>query len=116
MPPTPTPVPTATPLPAVPPGLPVLRSGVDAFLRGDYPGAIERLGEENLAEPRQAAVAHLVRAAAKYYLYLEGGGDEEELLEGARDDIRACRRADQTVTPLPELFSPRFVQLFEAEG
>ncbi len=116
VPPTPTPVPTATPLPSVPPGLPMLRGGVDAFLKGDYQGAVERLDAESLVEPREAAVGYLVRAAARYYLYLEGGEDQEDLLEEARDDIRACRRTDRTVAPLPELFSPRFVRLFEKEG
>jgi hypothetical protein len=94
----------------------MLRSGVEAFLETDYQVAIQRLDAESLVEPKEAAIGYLVRAAARYYLYLEGGEDEEDLLEEARDDVRACRRTDRTVAPLPELFSPRFVRFFEKEG
>ena len=116
VPPTPTPLPTVTPLPAPSSGLPDLRSGVEAFLQGEYDRAVESLQAESLAVPRQAAVAFLVRAASRYYLYVEGGEADRSLLEGAVADIESCRREDAGVSPLPELFSPRFVELFDAEG
>ena len=66
-----------------------------------------------MAEPRAAAVAALLRGAARYALYLEGGGREAAVLDAARGDIRTCRRLDGTVAPDTAFFSPTFVALFQ---
>lgn len=112
-PPAPTPPPAvATPGPAGAPH--ALRLGSEAFLGADYRRAVALLDSSQVSEPRAAAVAALVRSAARHALYLEAGSREAELLDAARGDIRACRRLDATVAPDTAFFSPAFVALFEA--
>lgn len=91
-----------------------LRQGAEAFFVADYRRAVALLDPSQVSEPRAAAVAALVRSAARHALYLEAGGREAELLDAARGDIRACRRLDATVAPDTAFFSPAFVALFEA--
>lgn len=104
----------------------VLLAAADAWLRGDPEGVLAALtgdggsaGEEGeaaeigLEGPRARAHALLLRAAARFDLYHAGGGEDAELLEAARRDLRECRRADPDLVPVPRAFSPRFRAFFD---
>lgn len=70
--------------------------------------------EDEFGSTRALAHALLFRAAARHALYLLGGERQGDLLEAARRDVRACRRADPRLQPLEGYFSPRFLSFFEA--
>lgn|GEM_PF-917114 len=116
--------PSATPVPGLPDSTgppsdrpevpPALRSAIGAYLRADYRSTLETLQRVEFSQPRAAAVAHLFRSAARYLLYLEGGSHSDELKEGAAEDVRATRTTDPGVAPLPEVFSPAFIQFFDS--
>jgi len=113
--PSPTPRgPTPTPLPASGVKVPAaLLSAAQAFLGGDYQGTIDLLADENFAERRVSAVAHLLRAAARYVLYRSTGSADEALHRDAEADVRSSKRLDSTVVPDPEAFSPSFIEFFD---
>lgn len=120
--PTPTlpPLPTATPIPlptARPGGPPVeLVGAVASYLQGDPARVVELLEQPEYASPRVAAVAHLVRAAAYWMLYREGGGEDASLRAQAAADVVRCRELDRGVEPDARAFSPDFVEFFRQPG
>lgn len=91
-----------------------LIAAADAFFAGDYEKTITLTTQATLAQPRARAHALLLRAAARYALYLLDGERQAELVEAATEDVRACRLADATVEPAERYFSPRFRQFFAA--
>lgn len=103
----------AVPTPGQASAPPPLREASEAFLGTNYRRVVDLIDRAPLAEPRAAAVASLLRAAAHHSLYLESGSRDAALLEAARGDIRACRRLDASVTPDLAFFSPTFVALFQ---
>lgn len=113
-----TPVPRPTeptgPAPGRPEVPPTLRTAIGAYLRADYRATVDALQRPDYPQTRAAAVGHLFRAAARYFLFIEGGSRSEELKEGAAEDVRATRTKDPGVAPLPEYFSPAFVQFFNS--
>jgi len=93
-----------------------LTRALDAFLAGNYARTVELL--EALATPADAtsrAWQLALRAAARHSLYRLGGGRDAMLLAAAIADARDARRADPAFRPNPELFSPRFLELWSAQ-
>lgn len=89
-----------------------LVTAAGAFLAGDYPGVIATLEGRSFSQDRAAAHAHLLRAAARYYLYLEDGSRDEGLREAALQGILDARRADPDLIPPQRAFSPRFLAFY----
>ena len=84
-----------------------------AYLGGDFARAAQWSDEQALqAVPQAHAQALLLRAAARFELYVLGG--ERDLAEFDRigADIRAARQLDAAVSPSERAFSPRFRTLF----
>jgi hypothetical protein len=54
----------------------------------------------------------LFRSAARYGLYVTGGGSDELLRRQALIDATACRRQAPALVPDAEAFSPRFREFF----
>jgi hypothetical protein len=89
-----------------------LRRAVELFLSGDYRGAVQWLSECTMPEVQATALAHLIRSAAGYYLFVESGERDQQLLAQARADAQACRASGAGVAPVRDAFSPRFEAFF----
>lgn len=103
-----------------------LLAAADAWLRGEPDGVLAALDGEvreegggepgaelDFHDPRGRAHALLLRAAARFALFHGGGGQDPDLLEAARRDVRDCHRADPELLPVPRAFSPRFRAFFD---
>lgn len=90
----------------------LLRRAVERFLGGDYADTTEILRDFDIDDGAARALAHLIRGAAAYSLWVESGEREGTLLERALADARACRGSDPRVAPAGDAFSPRYVALF----
>jgi hypothetical protein len=91
-----------------------LAKAADSFFAGDYAGTLTQLAALPDDSPRARAHALLLRAAARYYLWVEQGESDGALLAAATADAAAGRGADAGLQPPPALFSPRFVELWNA--
>lgn len=92
---------------------PPLRQAIEAFFQGDDAKVLETLGNpQNLGSGVQRAHALMLRAAARYHLYLLGGERDYAQRSAAVEDVLSCRRLAADLTPQAELFSPRFVDFF----
>lgn len=119
---TPTPRPTASPRPTLSPlkGAPVtgrperLESAAAAWLDGRPHEVVAVLEDVELGSPRASAVAMLLRSAARWVLWREGGGQDEKLRDAAMADAGACRTTDPAVEPFADAFPPGFVAFFES--
>jgi len=93
-----------------------LTRALDSFLAGNYARTVELL--DALPAPADATARAwqlALRAAARQALYRLGGGRDAMLLAAAIADARDARRADPAFRPNPELFSPRFLELWSAQ-
>lgn len=90
----------------------VLTEAVQAFFAGNYAATAALLDQAPITEPQSAKVAHLLRGAALFSLWVDGGERDSSLLERARAEVRACRALDPTFDPDRVAFSPRFLELF----
>jgi hypothetical protein len=85
----------------------------EAYLGGDFARAAQWADEQALGSvPQALAEALLLRAAARYELYVLGGERDLDLFDRIRDDVRAARQADAGIQPSERAFSPRFRVLF----
>ena len=111
------PGPTALPVkPAGPAGPPApLLAAAQAYFNGRYREAAEALGATSYTG-REGVQALVLRAAARYALYVVSGEKDDKLRQDALADVKACRRLDPSFTPDRKAFSPRFVQLFTKGG
>jgi len=93
-----------------------LTMAAEAFLRGEYAQALDILDQGELASAKESAQAHLLQAAALFALFQSQGGLQPELLEQARQEVLSCHRAT-AARPIPSatVFSPRFIEFFEAQ-
>jgi hypothetical protein len=91
-----------------------IRDAALAYLDGDYARVVRILGADPPSEAKARAAAHLLLAAARHALYLEGGEQDEALLESARRDVEACKDGNPQLVPPEEVFSPRFLKFFRA--
>jgi len=108
----PSPVPEITTPSGPPPAPSSLRSAAQRFLSGDYSRTVSLLADEAFTNSRASALAHLLRAAARFGIYCEGGQRDDSLRTMAEDDVRSCKRLDSSITPKNDAFSPRFVTFF----
>lgn len=96
-----------------------LKAAAEAFLSGQYARVLEVL--EILAEAdshttKVSGQAHLLQAAALFALFHSEGEKQPELIEEARLAVLSCQSLEETAPiPSPEIFSPRFVEFFEAQ-
>jgi hypothetical protein len=85
----------------------------EAYLGGDFARAAQWSDEQALGSvPQALAEALLLRAAARYELYVLGGERDLDLIDRIRDDVRGARQADAGIQPSERAFSPRFRVLF----
>jgi hypothetical protein len=115
-PPLPTPVATSAPepMPAAPRTAPPadLLHGARAYFDQDYEKAVVLLGKAAGLRGRAAAQSLLLRSAARFALFKAGGEEDRDLLRLAAEDAAASRRADPSLQPDGEAFSPQFVSFF----
>lgn len=84
-----------------------------AFLGGNYAQVADWDGESELvAVPAAHAEALMLRAAARFELYVLGGERDAAQLERVRADLRAARRVSSGLRPSEKAYSPRFRALF----
>ncbi len=103
---------TASPLRPTQQIPPELRHGAQAYFGGDYKLAIDALSKASFPAPRSQALALLLRAAARYSLFLTAEEQDESQLAVVRAEIRECMRLAPRLRPDPNLYSPRFVRFF----
>ncbi len=93
-----------------------LTLAAEAFLGGRYSQVLEILGESETDVGKATAQAHLLQAAALFALYHSRGGVHAELLDQARKEVRSCQSAAVSMPkPSTNIFSPRFIEFFEAQ-
>jgi hypothetical protein len=93
-----------------------LQHAADAFFAGAYARVLEILVALPDGSARSRAHALLLRAAARYYLWVENGERDQAVLAAAAADADACRRTDAALAPPSALFSPRFREFFASPG
>jgi len=98
------------PAPEAHPAPEKLQRAVAAFLAGDYQRTVELLAIPELGSPEATRIAYLLRGAARFSLWVEGGEQDRGLYEHALEDVRACQRLG--ASPDAAVFSPRFLALF----
>jgi hypothetical protein len=104
------PSPAASERPAVPPA--ALLKAARAYFDGRYEESLALLARPADLRGRAAAQSHLFRAAARFALYRAGREREATLRAQAAQDVVACRRADASLAPDPQAFSPAFAEFF----
>jgi outer membrane biosynthesis protein TonB len=109
--PSPTPSPSPSPTAAPSPAPRALADAVDAYLAGRY-DALVSFNVDQFSEPRARWHALILRAAARYTRASLQGDAGAPLLAQAQADIRAAKGILSPQSPDPQLFSPRFRQLF----
>ena len=105
-----TPSPSASDRPAVPPV--DLVKAARAYFDGRYEESLALLSRLAGLRGRAAAQSHLFRAAARFALYRVGREADGSLRSQAVQDVLACRRADASLSPDPQAFSPAFAEFF----
>ncbi len=90
-----------------------LRPLIDAFLAGEYARAAAWRDEAALRDyPKARAQMLLLRAAARFEIYVLGAESDATVLETVRQDVRQARSLDTQLAPSTRAFSPRFRALF----
>jgi hypothetical protein len=116
--PSPAPSPVPSPAPAASPSDRATAPPVDlvkaarAYFDGRYEDSLSLLSRLAGLRGRAAAQSHLFRAAARFALYRLGREADAALRNQAEQDVIACRRADASLTPDPQAFSPAFADFF----
>jgi hypothetical protein len=95
---------------ATPP--PELLNGARAYFDGDYDRAVSVLAKTQGLRGRAAAQCLLLRAAARFALFKAGGEKDPDQRRLAAEDAAASRRADPSLRPDGDAFSPQFVEFF----
>jgi hypothetical protein len=112
-------VPAVAPTPKPPPEKPVASKGeppaplvqaFDDYLAGQY-SDVARINPDAYADAHARYHAYLVRAASKFTLAKMSADDQ--LLNGARADIRAARALEAGAAPDAALFSPAFRSFYQ---
>lgn len=85
----------------------------EAYLGGDFLRAAQWADEQSLRSVPQAhAEALLLRAAARFELYVLGGEQDLAQFDLIRNDVRTARRVSASTQPSEKAYSPRFRALF----
>lgn len=90
----------------------VLIEAMQAHFDGEYEVALRLLDRSPTQTLECRFFVALFRAASRHALYLLGGGQEENLLADAIEDLRRARQENPAFSPHPDFFSPRFVEFF----
>lgn len=90
-----------------------LRRYLELFLKADYGQVANWANPAQLPEARDRAQGLLLRAAARYRLYVRGGESDQRLLAQVDADLREAKRADRNIKPLKLLFSPKLQARFD---
>lgn len=98
----------AAPKPAPEP----LRAIAALYLTGKYGEAAAWNELERLPDARARAQARLLRAAARWRLYVRGGEQDGDLIAAVDSDLREAKRLDRALKPNPQAFSPKLVARF----
>jgi hypothetical protein len=98
----------AAPKPAPEP----LRALVGLYLQANYADAARWNQIDGLPASRDRAQALLLRAAARWHLYVRGGEQEGNLIAAVNSDLREAKRLDSAIKPNPQVFSPKLITLF----
>jgi hypothetical protein len=91
-----------------------LLNGARAYFDGQYEKAVALLARTSDLRGRAAAQSLLLRSAARFALYRAGGEKDAELRRLAAEDAAAARRADPSLLPDADAFSPQFAEFFRA--
>ncbi len=91
-----------------------LRQAADAYFAGDYAAAVTLLSDNTFTRSKSRAHALLLRAAARYALFLLAGETDYAQRGQAAADVAACKAAVPDLAPDEDLFSPRFRDFFAA--
>ena len=83
-----------------------------AYFDGRYEESLTLLSRLAGLRGRAAAQSHLLRAAARFALYRMGREADAALRSQAAQDVVACRRADASLAPDAQAFSPAFADFF----
>jgi hypothetical protein len=89
-----------------------LSQAADSFFGGDYSGVVDQLAAFADESPRTRAHSLLLRSAARYYLWVEQGEGDADLLAAAAADAAESQRVDSGLQPPASLFSPRFLEFW----
>ena len=89
---------------------PALAQIAKSFFGGDFKTA----AQANVESLQGKALAHalLVRAAARYSMYVAQGESKAEQLNAVKVDLTRAKSVDATVRPSAKYFSPRLIQLY----
>lgn len=94
---------------------PALRQVAEAYVAGDYETVLQRAGDDlGFPNARERSYALLLRAAARWSLYVLGGEKERWMLEGVAEEIRIGRSLGADLRIDEALFPPRFAALYNA--
>lgn len=79
-----------------------------------FSGEFAKAAQANVDALQGKALAHalLLRAAARFSLYVAQGEARAEQLQPVKEDLARAKRTDPTVRPNAKYFSPRLIQLF----
>ena len=89
-----------------------LQRAAAAYFGGDYAGALAALSAAPFTEPRAAAHACLLRAAALHGLAVLQPGKDGSANRQTRDELHRCLASPAAVAPLATVFPPSFVALY----
>jgi len=89
-----------------------LLAAARAYFAGRYAESAAALARASAAGGPASAQSLLLRSASRYALYRMGGEQDVALRRQAAEDAAAARRADPSVTPDREAFSPAFLEFF----
>ena len=95
-----------------PPPEELLRAAA-AYLGGDYAAVLAALAAAPVSEPRVAAHACLLRAAALHGLHQLQADRGGPGLQRAREELRQCAAMPGAVRPVAAAFPPSFVALYD---
>lgn len=92
---------------------PALSDIARAYFSGDYDEVARVSRPGDFRERREVIQSYLFRSAANFNLYWLGGGERQELLQSAREDVRQIKRLNPDFAPYVAAFSPRYLRFFE---
>jgi hypothetical protein len=91
-----------------------LEEGARFFFAGEYQQALDALGPADaLTDVLLQHHVHLFRAAALYALFVRSGETNLQLRADALAEIERCRQLNPAFAPNPDIFSPRFITLYQ---
>ncbi|MEM8962773.1 MAG: hypothetical protein AAGD38_14905 [Acidobacteriota bacterium] len=110
--PTPPATPSDEPRAEQPPTL--LYNAAVAFFRADYQGTLSTLDNASFEPIRAMTLVYLLRAAAAHALWRESGGEADDLHARVIAEAAAARALSPELEPSPEMFSPAFLDFYDA--